>query len=65
MIKKFASVEDINLPEEFFYAIQEKMGGNLSYEYMNKQDKDSFKLALQVVLELTSHKLEEHDDDQF
>jgi len=62
-IKQFKSVEDINLPEEFFYAIQEKMGGDLIYEYLSKPDKESFRLALQVILELTSVTDEELNDE--
>lgn len=50
---------NIDLPEEFFNSIQDKMGGNLLYKYLHQQDKESFLLALKVILELTSYNVPE------
>lgn len=61
MTKLTNTFPKINIAEEFFNEIQDRMGGNLSYPHLAKQDKESFILALRVILELTSYVVETAD----
>ena len=58
-LKTLKDLPQVNLPQEFFYSIQSKMGGNLSFEHLAEKDKESFILAIKVVLGLTSYNIQE------